>query len=77
MKNSNLEGALEDCNGVDGGDALGTQTFWVGSKLTIALNAGVALANETTYVITIKGVKDAAGNAMAEAKISFTTKGKE
>ena len=63
--------------GVDGGDALGTQAEWAGDKVTISMNAGVALANETTYVITIKGVKDAAGNAMAEAKISFTTKGKE
>ena len=45
--------------------------------MTLSLNAGVALANETTYVIIIKGVKDAAGNDMAEAKISFTTKGKE
>lgn len=63
--------------GVDGGDALGTQTEWAADKLTISLNAGVALANETTYVITIKGVKDAAGNAMSDAKISFTTKGKE
>ena len=62
---------------VDGGDALGTQAEWAGDKVTISMNAGVALANETTYVITIKGVKDAAGNAMAEAKISFTTKGKE
>jgi hypothetical protein len=63
--------------GVDGGDALGTQAEWAGDKVTLSLNAGVALANETTYVILIKGVKDAAGNAMAEAKISFTTKGKE
>ena len=63
--------------GVDGGDALGTQAEWAGDKVTLSLNAGVALANETTYVIIIKGVKDAAGNAMAEAKISFTTKGKE
>jgi len=63
--------------GVDGGDALGTQAEWAADKLTLSLNAGVALANETTYVILIKGVKDAAGNAMAEAKISFTTKGKE
>ena len=63
--------------GVDGGDALGTQAEWAADKVTLSLNAGVALANETTYVIIIKGVKDAAGNAMAEAKISFTTKGKE
>ena len=62
---------------VDGGDALGTQAEWSADKVTIGLNAGVALANETSYTITVKGVKDSAGNGMGDTKISFTTKGKE
>ena len=72
----------------NGGDVLGTQVVstWGVDKtdmVTIALNAGVVLANETSYVITVKNVQDGARNEMAKNKnranisvpvITFTTK---
>jgi len=39
--------------------------------------AGRTLANETTYIITLSGVKDAAGNLLEGGRVGFTTKGKE
>jgi hypothetical protein len=61
----------------EGGDVIGTEAAWEGKKVSLTMLAGKTLSNETTYVITIGGVKDAAGNALEGGTIKFTTKGKE
>ena len=61
----------------EGGEVLGTEAKWEDKKVTLTLLAGKTLANETTYVITVGGVKDAAGNALEGGTVKFTTKGKE
>ena len=61
----------------EGGEVLGTEAKWEAKKVTLFLLAGRTLANETTYVITLGGVKDGAGNPLEGGKIIFTTKGKE
>jgi len=61
----------------EGGDVIGTEAKWEGNKVSLTMLAGKTLANETTYVITLGGVKDAAGNALEGGTIKFTTKGKE
>ena len=61
----------------EGGDVIGTEAAWEGKKVSLTMLAGKTLANETTYVITIGGVKDAAGNALEGGTVKFTTKGKE
>jgi hypothetical protein len=61
----------------EGGDVIGTEAAWEGKKVSLTMLAGKTLANETTYVITIGGVKDAAGSALEGGTIKFTTKGKE
>lgn len=61
----------------EGGEVLGTEARWEAKRVTLFLLAGKTLANETTYIITIGFVRDAAGNALEGGKITFTTKGKE
>jgi len=61
----------------EGGEVLGTEAKWEDKKVTLILLAGKTLANETTYVITVGGVRDVAGNALQGGTVKFTTKGKE
>ena len=61
----------------EGGEFLGTGARWEAKKVTLILLAGKTLANKTTYVIRIRGVKDVAGNALEGGTVKFTTKGKE
>jgi hypothetical protein len=61
----------------EGGEVLGTEAKWEGNKVTLTLLAGRTLANETAYVITIGGVKDAVGNALQGGTIRFTTRAAE
>ena len=61
----------------EGGEVIGTEAKWEAKKVTLTLLAGKTLANETTYVITVGGVKDGAGNALEGGTVKFTTKGKE
>ena len=61
----------------EGGEVIGTEAKWEAKKVTLTMLAGKTLANETTYVITVGGVKDGAGNALEGGTVKFTTKGKE
>ena len=61
----------------EGGEFLGTGARWEDKKVTLILLAGKTLANKTTYVIRIRGVRDVAGNALQGGTVKFTTKGKE
>ena len=59
-----------------GGADLGWLADWTADSVTLVPPKGKELASETEYTIEI-ATKDLAGNALADGKIVFVTKGKQ
>ena len=53
------------------------QTNWGEKQVALTWSAGHTLAYETTYVITLVGVKGDRGDTLSGGTVHFTTQGKE
>lgn len=58
--------------GPDGSQVTGTSAYSTGSR-TFTFTPGADLAAATTYMVTVSGVQDGAGNTMATTAWTFTT----